>query len=424
MTGAMVLGNAAPAARPAPGVTADRALLRFSVTIVLVSVILQRFGLIFGTSFLSIVGPIGLALAGLGLLRGALAIDFARFAAWLGMLACIILGMSVRSAIPSPFGGNPSMASVLQFVGLNGFAILSFARPVEEMRFFRFVNACLAFTAAAGLVQFVVQFAGLRLFTFEGIFPFSTLIEPFFNTAIPIGDSSYFKSNGFFLLEPSMFSQFMALALLIEVLTWQRMRYLALFGAALVCSVSGTGWLMIISFLVSAVLNMGRRGVPIVIGTVLLGGLALGGLDLILPQVFAAFQGRMSEFQLPGTSGHMRFVTPWWIAHDVLAMDPLTWFVGLGAGVSEHLGRFNAYEYNVNAPIKLLLEYGLPTLILYLLLWTLGRRTRVQKALLLPVLVMVLLDGGYQQQPYILFPTMLVCLLANLQPAGAPQLRA
>jgi len=50
---------------------------------------------------------------------------------------------------------------------------------------------------------------------------------------ISVGVGDLLKANGFFLIEPSVFSQFMALALIIELLTTRRPRHMLLFIAAL-----------------------------------------------------------------------------------------------------------------------------------------------------------------------------------------------
>ena len=76
-----------------------------------------------------------------------------------------------------------------------------------------------------------------------------------------------------------------------------------------------------------------------------------------------------------------------------------------------------AWDYNINTPVKLGLEYGWPCFALYGCLLLAGRRTAAQRALVVPVLIMLLFDGGNSQFAAILFPLMILILTAELAPA-------
>ncbi|MBV9829462.1 MAG: hypothetical protein JO001_27905 [Alphaproteobacteria bacterium] len=407
-----------PAADPA------RKFLRFTALIILSGIFLQRFGPILGGSYLCIVGPIGIVLAAYATLSGTLTFHLPRLMVFLALVGWILIGASIRSTFPDLYAAPPSWNSFGQFVGLTAFGVLVSAQPIEERRFLRVVNACLVIVAVAGILQFVLQFVGLGLFSFRGLVPENWLLEaPFYNTAIEIGTTGYFKSNGFFTVEPSVFSQYMALAIIIEVLMLRRPLPLLLFGAGLMCSQSGTGWLMIFSFLVAATLSLGGRGILICIATLIVCGVGLGALALFFPAGFDLFVSRTGEFSEIGTSGNLRFVTPWQIGAYVLDRTPWAALYGLGAGVSEHLGMRPPWDYNLNPPVKISLEYGLPAFILYVMFLLTARRTRVQTALLIPVLVLQMLTGGYQQFAPILFPAMLLIMVAELIPAEISDLR-
>ena len=391
----------------------QRQALLFVTVVVASSVLLQRFGLPAGEKAISVVGPIGLGFAALGLMQGTLCFSKARLPAFLALCLLAMLGMAWHQAVPGAFPIPPSLQSVLQFLILSSFATLSFSEPLPERVFFRRVNAVLGFVAAAGIVQFVAQFAGVRLFSFRGIVPNVLLFENGYNLQIPTGIGSLLKSNGFFLLEPSIFSQFMALALIIEAVSLRRLRFLLLFTGGLVLSMAGTGWLVLAAFLASTVFSMGKRGVLILFAGLV--GLALVGAVVLVaaPDVAAALGGRLDEISRPSTSGHLRFITPFWVVGDVLAQDPSVFWLGMGGGVVERLTL--AYEYTVNTPVKIMLEYGLPALLAYVALLSLGRKTRAQWAVLAPCLVLLLLTGGYQQLPPVLFPVLLVMSVARLR---------
>ena len=236
--------------------------------------------------------------------------------------------------------------------------------------------------AVTGIVQFAAQFVGLRLFSFRGIVPASLLFEDGYNPQIPIGIGSLFKSNGGFMLEPSVFSQFMAFGLMLEVLVLRRPRVLALFTAGLVLSMSGTGWIVLAAFVISVAFSMGRRGIAIAAMTLALLGLLAGAATVLAPNAAGAFASRLDEVVRPGTSGHLRFVTPFWLLNDVLTEEPSAALLGIGSGGSERVLR--PYEYTVNTPVKIALDYGFPALAVYVVLLAAGRKTLAQRSVLLP----------------------------------------
>ena len=277
------------------------------------------------------------------------------------------------------------------------------------------MNYWFSWIAIAGIVQFAAQFVGVRNFQFSAILPQSILYERWYNLVIPVGIGSLLKSNGFFIIEPSTFSQFMALGLIIEATLFRRPRYLIFFILALVLSFSGTGWIVLLSFLVAATFTLGRRGIVIATGTVTLLASAIGLIVLITPPVAAAFSSRIQEFWEIGTSAHMRFITPFWLLGYVIHREPLSLLMGIGSGASEAISV--PWFYDVNTPVKVLLEYGLPALVAYLMLFLVNRRTPVQRALVLPGMVLFLFAGGYQQFPPVLFLILLMLCIAQLRTA-------
>jgi hypothetical protein len=76
------------------------------------------------------------------------------------------------------------------------------------------------------------------------------------------------------------------------------------------------------------------------------------------------------------------------------------------------------YLYNVNTPVKVFLEYGLPLLVMYLGLFFRGQRGAVQGALFVPLMLQFLFTGGYQQFPPVLFVVLLFVAIARTFPAG------
>lgn len=392
--------------------------LVFVTLVMATSMFLQRFGLPAGSKPVNVVGPIGLGLAGVGILRGTLTFSRIRLPLFLLLCALTLLGMAYRQIVPGRFQIPTILPSLLQFLILTSFATLSFVTPVPEREFMRRVTAVLSLVAVAGIIQFFVQFVGLGLFSFRGIVPPFLLFEDGYNLQISAGFGNALKSNGFFLLEPSIFSQIMAFGLILELLVLRRTRMLALFAAGLMLSMAGTGWIVLVAFVVSAAFSMGRRGILIAILTVALVGLLAGGALVLAPDAAASFSGRFDEITRQSTSGHLRFITPFWLLDDVLTDEPSAALLGIGSGGSERMIR--SYEYTVNTPVKIIIDYGIPALLVYVALLAFGRKTITQRALVLPGLMLLLFTGGYQQFAPVLFPVLLVMTVANLTPDGGP----
>ncbi len=374
---------------------------------------LQRFGIPFGALSINVVGPIGLCCAAVGLATGRLALHRGRLLVFGLFLLCIFVGSAINGAVPDAFAASNAY-STLQFVAITGFAVLSFAEPMGERAFFGIVNRLLLIVAAAGIVQFAIQFAGLRIFSFAGFVPGWLLNETGWNLEIPIGLGEALKSNGFFLVEPSVMSQFMAVALMIEMLAFRRLPYLLTFLAGFALSFSGTGWIVLLVFVAVVAIRLGGRGVAVAAAMIAIIALAAGTLMLISPDVAAIAAGRVHEFQQPGTSGHMRFITPFWMLADELQRTPSLAFFGIGGGVSEHL--VLPYAYDVNTPVKIGVEYGFPALTCYLLLFLVGARSRLQSVLVVPGFVLLTITGGYQQFAPVVFFVSLICSVARLRP--------
>ena len=411
-----------PASAPVAATPVDErriGALRYGSMMIAAALLLQRFGLPLGIRHFNLVGPVGIVLSIWGIANGTLALNRFRSIMFMVLGICSVAGLGWHALQPSvgmDVAAQPSLDSLLQFLLVTSVAMLSFAEPVDEAAFFRVINFWFAFVAVAGILQFVAQFAGLDLMSFTGYLPDNLLFEAGYNLRIGLGVGHLLKSNGFFLLEPSIMSQIMALGLIIEVLTFRRPLYLALFVAGMLLSFSGTGWIVLASFILAATFAMGWRGMTIAIATVVVLGLLLAACSFLFPDIFNAVMSRAGEISQPGTSGHLRFVTPFWALADIMASHPDAAMVGLGSGVSEHLNL--PYEYDVNTPIKTVLEFGFPALIAYVLLILGGRKSPVQGALLVPCAVMFFFTGAYQQFAPILFPVLLLIGIARLEPAS------
>ena len=381
----------------------------FITLILICSLLFQRFGVPFGSTAVNIAGPIALATCAYFLYVHVLRIELSRLIIFLGMLCCTMLGYTLSLGGMVPFNAQFNLPSVIQFLAITFFAVFRFARPVPEEWFFRKVSVFFAFIAVCGIIQFFIQFAGVSIFSFADYLPSSMLFEKGWNLVIPSGIGELNKSNGFWLIEPSTTSQVMAMAIIIEVLYMRRAFYLALFGLEFVLSFSGTGGIVLASFIVSLAARLGLRGLALALLLVLVVGFLAVTTAMIYPDITNVMLSRLDEFNTPGSSGFDRFVTPFWLISDVWSQFPSAILTGIGGGASERLSM--AYEYTVNTPIKITIEYGLPALMLYTAYFLTATRTVRQSVLVLPGLVLMMLTGSYLQfAPVITLISLLLCV--------------
>lgn len=202
------------------------------------------------------------------------------------------------------------------------------------------------------------------------------------------------KPNGMIFVEASVFSQFMALALLGEAWLDRRASRLVLFGVALTLAFSGTGLLVLAGGLVLAghvrlLFATGLAGVAVALAVGLLG-------------YGEAFTSRIDEVRRPGTSGHERFVAPleamakpWRESGEAVA-----W--GYGAGRVEDLDVNGAPNYS--AVPKVFLEYGLAGLAAFAALWlSMFRGLVLPRQLTGALAVAYFVAGGALLQPFTVF---------------------
>ena len=317
-----------------------KAQTTFVLTTLLSSLLLQRFGIPFGQQLVSVSVPIVGVVVVWYLWVGVLDLNRHRVAILFGVLAVALLSYNHSVNAPFPFVTKISQASLLYWLLLTSFAVLRFSQPMEEGAFFRAVIRVLGFIAICGLGAFAAQFAGLTLFSFSNFLPAQFSFEPFYNVVIPIGDTTWFKANGLFLVEPSTFSQFMALGLICEWVNERRPWIIGLFLFALFSAVSGTGWLAVGGFVAYIGLTSGSRGLATAIGLSCVCVFAFVATGFILPDVTGTLTGRVDEFGLQGTSGNGRFVTPFLVTSHIYDLAPQAFFTGAGPGSSDTFSVF------------------------------------------------------------------------------------
>jgi hypothetical protein len=310
---------------------------------------LTRFALTLGERELSL--PLVVVLAGSVLLivTGAIQVSQTRVllfsAAMVAMLLSIVLGGGVRV----------SWASYLNVVLLYACWVAVVPDDAEFERTIRLFRGFMIIVTAAGILQFFGQLAlgGPTLFTWAGVFP-RNLLSHGYNYVIPVSGIGLNKSNGFFLVEPSSFSQFTALAIIIELEFFKPSWRLALFGAGLALSFSGTGLML---FLAIVPLYMIRRGWG---GLLVLGfPIALFAAALVAGPRLAMLLDRVGEFGSNQSSGFARFLSPFYLIDEYLFPRLDTTLFGMGPGAIEPFFKIAAYQIHDPTWGKLIFEYGL-----------------------------------------------------------------
>lgn len=277
--------------------------------------------------------------------------------------------------------------------------------------------------AVVGIGQMLAQVAGVWSYTdvLGRALPAAFLIEGY-NTNIPIQwGASIHKSNAFVFLEPSFFSQYCGLALVIGLVLGVRVWQLVVLGLGLVVAVSGTGFFLLAVGLLLLLVRLPRAFRPTVVAP------ALAGLAVVpFTPVAALLLARRGEFAQSGSSGYSRFVAPYLEVAQGLALEPLRYLTGAGPGTATRLlessarGQFgDAIVYNI--PAKLVFEYGLVAGTLFTVFIAVALLHRAP-AVVIPgtVLFMIFLLSGSLLQPHTIA---LAWLLTGVW-AGTPRVTA
>ncbi len=219
-----------------------------------------------------------------------------------------------------------------------------------------FVNIMLFFCAVT-IAQHVIQItAGAKFWPNPAdYFPANMLIPDFNYTQTIIYGSRYMKPNGVSFLEVSMLSQYIALALAVELVLFQRTSRMAVFGVTVMLTFAGTGILLLLLTLPVLLGRLPVRRMVVIVGVLVLVSyiaFKVGWFDII--------SERMSEYKQNGSSANLRFVEP--LDRLILFLgNPDALFAGIGAGQIEKGRNFQWWPFT-----KASIEYGLiPGLLFY-----------------------------------------------------------
>jgi len=377
---------------------------------------LQRFGVMLGGSALFACLPLFGMLLGCMVLTGHAQIRPRATILYLLFVASALVSTLGALAVPDMRFGI-STASLALVAITYGLAIFGPSARFDRTVTFDLFLVYARIIAALGIVQWFIQFVGIRIFSFILTVPAlrPVLVEHQFNydPVLHYG-STIRRSNGFLLLEPSIFSQMLVFAIVVDYFVRGNMRWLPLYLAAYVLSFSGTGALALaLALPIYACLSI--RNFSRMAGFAAVGAVVMAIAALALPDQFASFTSRTNEIEYSGSSGYARFIGPFLPVQDMLH-EPRS-LIGYGPGATER------YDYHVegtgNSIAKLLLDYGVIGLIAFvvMLVGTLWRRDIAILSLL--AVTTFVIGGGYLVFTPILVMMFLLCIWSDREGADA-----
>lgn len=301
---------------------------------------------------------------------------------------------SVIGSITILQGENISLPSLafLMLLHLPYVVHIAGAERALETLYRLFLNVA-AVIALCGVGQYVLQFfvATAYVFPLENLLPADWHVTGF-NMQAPIAyGSSIYRANGIFMQEPSFFSQFLAIAVLVELLGPARLWRVALYGVAIIASYSGTG-LILLAICMPVLIVARRRWNLVLAAAITLLLLFLAAPYLHLDHLIA----RIGEFGSERSSAYERFVGGFRIFEESVGADPARMLFGYGAGSYRDLVHGLNHPAAEMALFKIVVEYGLIGTLLYfgfMLFCIFGARGPF--VLRLALVISLFLNGAY-----------------------------
>jgi hypothetical protein len=398
MTPTLAMVNSAVSAEPSrgdeiegePRVPTYANRLRFAVlaTPLVAATILSKFAIPpFGAQGIDISFLLLLAALIVGSIGGCIHIEPRRLALYVMLMG--FLGL-IQIVQPDLF----STSSMLLLAALH--LPYVFAVPHGDDggdRIVKFFVGIVTVFALCGIAQYSLQFVvnARYLFPIENFFPQSFIVQHFNKQAAVAYDSQVYRANGVFLLEPSFFSQVLAVAIVAELCTLARASRLALFGLALLVSYSGTGMLVLAICLPVYIVTRRRWEL------LLFGLLALVVMIPLHEYLHVdRLLSRVGEFGSTQSSGFARFVGGFYLFDQFLWHDPWRTLFGYGAGAFTNYAARVHYAAAEMALFKIVFEFGLVGALAYFaFLFSCLFSSRAPRLLTLAVGITYLLNAMY-----------------------------
>jgi hypothetical protein len=388
-------------------------------------VTLQRIAIPFGEEQVSLSLPVVVLGMGYLLLAGQLVEDRLRTGLYLlAVSLCLTAALVsfVLNTVEASFG-----SALLLVVLYAPFAYV--LRPDLHALYGRLLDffcRLMVVGAIVSLGQWLAQMLGWRYTDLlADVVPSALLLENY-ATAYPVRyGSEIYKSNGVFFLEPSFCSQFLALAVIIQLVRGGKRWRLPVYAAGIIPTVAGTGLLLLAFGLM--LVSLRRR--PIWSFAVLVVTVLTAALVAITP-AGDPFVQRTTETTTRGSSFSLRFVEPYEHAYEDLGADERTPFTGRGPGYTQRRAEADVERTDLMVlfPVlpKLVAEYGLIAAVAFTVFTIYAFCARVPaSAIALSILFMHLtLSGSLLQPTTVYLSLVLTSLFATVVPlsraAAAP----
>jgi hypothetical protein len=352
VTPAAVIGNI-----PGDAVTTwNRLRFALLATPLISATFLSKFAIPpFGAQGIGISLFVLLALVIAGMVGGAMRVEPRRLALYFMLVGSLGLIQILQPEAFSPL-------SLLLLVGVHLPYAVTVPHSDDGNRIIRFFIGIATIFALLGIAQAGLQFFvnPRYLFPIENFTPDTFIVQHFNHQAALEYGSHEYRANGVFMVEPSVFSQLLAVAIIAELYTRARMTRLALFGLAIIASYSGTG-IIVLAICLPLCLVAQRRW-----GLLLTGVAALVAIVVLHEYVYPIrLLSRVAEFGSTHSSGYSRFVGGFYLFDQFLWHDPWRTLFGYGAGAFTNYASRAHYGADEMALFKIVLEFGLVGAVAY-----------------------------------------------------------
>ncbi|MCJ2105705.1 hypothetical protein MKK70_10030 [Methylobacterium sp. E-041] len=356
----------------------------------IISIVLQKFAAPGSSGSISIITSLLPAVTLVGLISGVIVFDTLSLLLYLLFVIIGSISLFINNAFIEGSLSSLMLVCILQMC-ISTKISYKFIKHINLLKTFR--KSMIAFSLI-GIVQFFIQFVlGSNIAFYLDLFVDKSYIVAGFNSVIPLFDgSNTFKSNGFFFSEPSIFSQYVAIAIIIELINRRNVIILAIYTFAVLCSYSGTGLILIAVYGGFLMVSNGR--LSYIIALIVVASLLVSFSDSLQLEVFT---GRVNEFSTPGSSGYSRFIAPLNMILTFSFDGVVSTILGKGPGAIKVFedsmpgGRFATHDPTW---AKLIFEYGLVGSIAYVCL-IIRSMQGSNKALALPIVSTYFFLGGY-----------------------------
>ena len=298
-----------------------------------------------------------------GYFLGRLRLEMRNLCAYLGLIVVFFTTQLIDLPVGAIHFSIKSLGLLSILLSFYAFEMESGAiRPDISIRFARNV---ILFIALCGIAQFSIQFfvkSTRYIFPIEENLPTDWITSSYANEIPLYYGSRLWKSNGVFLLEPSFFSQYCALAIILELITFRKLWRIVILGGGLVAAFSGSGIAMLSfagiiyvfekrHFALALAFVVGVIGLYFVVESTNI--LHETHLDVLIERV-----GELTGKQT-NSSGFARFIGPFYLLDQFVWPHVQSSFFGLGAGsISSFIVRASKQSWDPTWA-KITLEYGL-----------------------------------------------------------------